>query len=78
MVYCDYRQHDENTVTYAYGGETSDISGLVRFDLDGKGFELVKEPEKSVVHTRSLMRLYGKYKSDFSKKNFGKKISYEC
>lgn len=78
MVYCNLKEHTKDSVTYAYGGETTDISGLIRFAIDGKSFEIIEEPKNSVVYLRSINRLYGKYRSDFSKLIFKEKISYEC
>ena len=78
MVYCKYNGNGNGIVTYMFGGETDDITGIVNFRVDGREFEVVKDPDKSEVSMRSLIRLYGKYKSDFSKGNFKDKLSYEC
>ena len=78
MVYCDYEKKTNSTVIYSYGGDTKDVTGLIEFKTDGSGYRVIKEPEKSTVYARSLIRLLGKYKSDFSKGEFREKISYEC
>ena len=77
MVYCNYKSHTESTVTYNYGGHPSDLTGVIVFNVDGSGFEVVKEPEADVVYTRSLRYLYNKYKADFSSRDFKSKISFE-
>ena len=78
MVYCNYKSHTDNHVVYVYGGETSDITGEIRFNIDGSSFDVIKEPENSTVSTRSLMRLFNKYKKSFSNREFKEKLSYEC
>ena len=78
MVYCNYKSHTDNYAVYAYGGEPSDITGEIRFNIDESSFEIIKEPENSIVYVRSLMRLFNKYKKNFSNKEFNEKLSYEC
>lgn len=77
MVYCNYKGHTENTVTYNYGGHPSDLTGEITFNTDGSGFEIVKEPEVEIVYLRSIRYLYNKYKADFLHQDFKAKISFE-
>lgn len=77
MVYGNYIYHTENIVVYSYGGHPSDLSGEIVFNIDGRGFEIVKEPEVEVVYLRSIRYLYSKYKADFLRREFKQKISFE-
>lgn len=77
MVYCDYISNTENSVTYAFGGLTRDITGVIKFNLPDGSFDIEKEPEKSHVSIRYLYSLFNKYRQDFLKGVFKPKISYE-
>lgn len=77
MVFCNYITDNKDTVTYAYGGHPSDITGEIVFAKDGSFFEIVKEPEREEVFVRSIKMLYSKYKNAFAKGTFEKKLSFE-
>ena len=50
MVYCNYKEHTTDTVTYLYGENIGDITGELIFHFgDAEGIEIVREPEKDVV-----------------------------
>ena len=78
MVYCKLKERIKDGAVYLYGGITDDLTGEIKFANDGKSFDVIKTPEKSEVYTRSLNRLFGKYKTDFEKGDFKEKLSYEC
>ena len=77
MVYCDYVSNTENSVTYSYGGLTSDITGIVIFYLDKDMLEIVKEPSASHVSLRYMYSLFNYNRADFHRGVFKPKISYE-
>ncbi len=77
MVYCDFKNKTDKSVVYAYGGRTDDITGEFAINLSDLSFEIVKEPENSVVYLRHLMSLFYKYQSDFSNGVFKPKIAYQ-
>ena len=78
MVYCKLKERIKDGALYLYGGETDDLTGEIKFANDGKSFDIIKEPQKSDVYLRSLNRLFGKYKAEFSQGKFEDKLSYEC
>ena len=78
MVYCNYVSHDEEIARYRYGGYVSDITGIVDFELNGKGFYVVKEPDRNIDYLPAvLMRLYPLAMKKFRKGLFPEKLSYE-
>ena len=77
MVYCNYVEKTDNTVTYDFGGIVEDISGRFVFDFVNNELNIIKEPdvEKAPIrHIHSLLRLHQK---QFVSGKFKKKISYE-
>lgn len=77
MVYCNYINNNNEVVRYAYGGEPTDITGIIEFNVDLEYFTIIKEPNESEVSLRSINRLIGKYRKDFSKRDYKEKIAYE-
>lgn len=77
MVYCNYIKNTENSVTYAYGGLTKDITGELVFHFKTDVIEIVKTPDMEDAPSRHIKRLYGAQKNNFSKGVFKDKISYE-
>lgn len=77
MVYCDYKEHTVDTVTYSYGGDVDDITGIIIFHFKDDMIEIAKEPDVEPAPIRHIKRLYGVQKDNFKKGIFKKKISYE-
>lgn len=77
MILCNYISGSSTAVTYNFGAIENDITGIIRFNLSDMSFDVLKEPDKYAVYARSIHRLIGKYKTAFSKGEFGKKISFE-
>ncbi len=77
MIYCDYISDTGDSVTYAFGGLVTDITGILTFNLSDGSFEIEKDPENSHVAIRYIIRLFFKYREDFLQGIFKPKISYE-
>ena len=79
MVYCNYKEHTRETVTYAYGENTGDITGVLKFHFgEEEGIEIVKKPEKYPVLIRQIHSLYGIHREEFKNGIFKEKIAYEA
>lgn len=79
MVYCEYKSHTDNTVTYAYGETIADITGELIFHFgEEEGIEIVSEPKKHKVITRQIHSLYGMHREEFKRGVFKEKIAYEA
>jgi len=79
MVYCNYKMHTDDTVTYAYGQTISDITGELVFHFgDNEGIEIIRKPEKHAVIGRQIHSLYGMHREEFKKGIFKEKIAYEA
>lgn len=78
MVYCNYKSHTEDTVTYAYGQTIGDITGELIFHFgEEEGIEIVHEPKVHGVIGRQIHSLYGKHREEFKQGIFKEKIAYE-
>ena len=77
LVYCDYKEHTEDSVTYAYGGDYEDITGILVFHFNDDLIEIAKEPNTEPAPMRHIKSLYGTQRENFKKGVFKKKISYE-
>ena len=77
MVYCDYKSNTADSVTYAYGGLTSDITGEVVFNFRDGSFDVEKEPTRSSVPIRHLVWMYQNHKNEFIQGIFRPKLSFE-
>ena len=55
MVYCNYKSHTDDTVTYAYGETIDDITGELIFPFGKEeGIEIVRKPERHGVIGRQI------------------------
>ena len=77
VVCCNHKEHNEKVAIYYYGNRSSDVTGIIAFDRDGGGFEIIKEPDDGEVHLRSINKVYSKYWKCFARGEFKEKISYE-
>lgn len=78
MVYCNYKSHTQDSVTYAYGQTIGDITGeVIFFFKEENGVEVVKKPEKHLVIMRQINSLYRRNRDEFKKGIFKEKIAYE-
>lgn len=79
MVYCNYKSHTDNTVTYTYGDTIDDITGELIFHFgEEEGIEIVREPDKYKVIMRQIHSLYGMHRKEFKQGVFKEKIAYEA
>lgn len=78
MVYCNYKSHTQDSVTYAYGQTIGDMTGEVIFFFQKEnGIEVVKKPEKHPVVMRQINSLYRRNRDEFKKGVFKEKLAYE-
>lgn len=77
MIYCKIKERKDSYAVYYVGRVVSDMTGEVIFYEDDRKPELLKQAEKYEVWNNLIMRLYGKYKGDFSKGIFKEKIAIE-
>lgn len=78
MVYCNYKSHTDDTVTYAYGETIDDITGELIFCFGEKeGIEIIRKPEKYPVRISQIRSVYGKHRKEFEQGIFKEKIAYE-
>lgn len=68
LVYCEYKENTADTVTYLYGGDYEDITGLVVFHFEEDVIEIAKEPDVEPAPMRHIKRLYG-IQREFQKGN---------
>ena len=74
MVYCNYKSHTDDTVTYAYGETIDDITGELIFHFGKEeGIEIVRKPER-----HGVIELYGMHRKEFKQGIFKEKIAYEA
>lgn len=79
MVYCNYKSHTDDTVTYAYGETIDDITGELIFHFGKEeGIEIVRKPERHGVIGRQIHSLYGMHRKEFKHGIFKEKIAYEA
>ncbi|HJC49133.1 MAG TPA: hypothetical protein H9754_00905 [Candidatus Anaerostipes avistercoris] len=78
MVYCNYKSHNKETATYAYGGTVDDITGELVFYFQKDAVEIIKEPLNGNAPMRHIMSLYGAHRKQFKSGCFKKKIAYEA
>ena len=78
MVYCNYKSHDKETATYAYGGSVDDITGELVFHFKEDAVEIIKEPFNGNAPMRHIMSLYGTHRKQFKSGCFKEKIAYEA
>ncbi len=79
MVYCNYKSHTNDTVTYAYGQTIGDITGELIFHFgEEEGIEIVHKPKVHAVIGRQIHSLYGMHRKEFKQGIFKEKIAYEA
>lgn len=79
MVYCNYKEHTPNTVTYFYGETIDDITGEIVFHFGEKeGIEIIRKPKTHAVVGRQIHSLYGMHRGEFKQGIFKEKIAYEA
>lgn len=79
MVYCNYKNHTNDTVTYAYGQTIDDITGELIFHFgEEEGIEIVRKPDKHQVIRRQIYSLYRMHRNEFKQGTFKEKIAYEA
>lgn len=77
MVYCNYQEHDQNSVVYLFGAYDSDITGKLRFSFHDDNIEILKKPIGEMAPIRHIERLYRREKGSFLSGRFKEKIAYE-
>lgn len=77
MVYCKLLSKDTNMVSYAIGALWNDLTGVIKIDSDGRGFEIVKQPKKEAVYPHFINKMLVKYLELFEKGEIPEKMSYE-
>ena len=77
MLYCRLLESDNKTVTYLYGGLPTDLTGIVVFNRDGSGFEIIKKPESTLARIPEIKKIYNVNKDNFRQGLFKEKLAYE-
>ncbi|MGO5338043.1 hypothetical protein ACTQZS_14800 [Bilifractor sp. LCP19S3_H10] len=78
MVYCDYIDHSDISVKYAFGQTIDDITGTLEYDFVNGTINIINQPKKYKVLTRQIESLFSKYRSDFANGTYRRKIAYEA
>ncbi|WP_194608772.1 hypothetical protein [Clostridium vitabionis] len=78
MVYCNLIEHNESTVTYAYGENISDITGEIVYDFKNNEINIITRPKKHPVLIRQAQSLFGGHRKEFLNGVFKEKIAYEA
>lgn len=79
MVYCNYKEHTQDTVTYFYGETVDDITGELVFHFGKEeGIEIIREPDIHAVIGRQIHSLYGMHRREFKQGIFKERIAYEA
>lgn len=77
MVYCNYKSHTANTVTYTYGGFASDLTGEFTASIPDGKITISKEPERSYASFRHIQKVVNRAMGDFKEGVYPEKLSYE-
>jgi len=77
MVHCNLISYDGNTITYAIGGYTDDLTGVLRVNPSEGTYELIKEPEKTKVYDRHISAMLRRAQPAFEAGEIKKRLSYE-
>lgn len=77
MIYCRLLSTNKSTISYSIGARISDITGKINVDADGKGYEIIKQPQKEEVHPHFINKMLWKYREKFGKGIVPEKMSYE-
>lgn len=79
MVYCNYKEHTKDTVTYFYGETIDDITGELVFHFGKEeGIEIVRKPDIHAVIGLQIHSLYRMHRREFKQGIFKEKIAYEA
>lgn len=78
MVYCDYIDHSDSLVRYAFGQTIDDITGTIEYDFSNGTIHIIQQPKKYKVLTRQIESLFGKYRNEFVNGTYRRKIAYEA
>ena len=77
MIYCRLQSKNDKYISYSIGARCSDITGEIRIDPDGKGYEIIKQPTKEQVYPHFIDRMLIRYINQFRKGAIPEKMSYE-
>lgn len=77
MVYCRLQSKTDKYISYSIGARYGDITGEVRIDPDGMGYEIIKQPVKENVYPHFIDRMLIRYTNQFQKGMIPEKMSYE-
>lgn len=77
MVYCRLLKKDDNKYIYSIGSVISDMTGEIKIDADGRGYEIVKQPQKEEVYPHFIDKMLVRYLDQFNKGIIPEKMSYE-
>lgn len=77
MIYCRLLSKNKKNISYSIGARSNDITGEIRIDSDGSGYEIIKQPEKEEVYPHFINKMLVKYGEMFKKGIIPEKMSYE-
>ena len=77
MVYCLLKESTGNCAIYTIGKRVDDMTGEIVFYKGEQEPELRKQADRFPVHVKDIVRLFAKYKADFSKGEFREKLAIE-
>lgn len=77
MVYCKLLSKGEKYISYSIGALYDDLTGEIRIDTDGAGYEIIKQPKNEDVHSLFISKMLIKYQPLFSRGEAPEKMSYE-
>lgn len=77
MVYCKFLKKYDNNISYAIGARSNDLTGEIKIDLDGRGYEIIKQPRVEEVYPLFIDKMLIKYLNVFKEGIIPKKMSYE-
>ena len=77
MVYCKLLSKNEKSITYSIGALCNDLTGEIEIDANGRGYEIIKQPQKEEVYPHFIDRMLVRYLNMFDKGTIPEKMSYE-
>ena len=77
MIYCRLLSKNKKIISYSIGAVISDITGEIKIDIDGKRYEIIKQPQKEEVYPLFINKMLWKYRGEFNKGIIPEKMSYE-
>ena len=79
MVYCKLISNDgKASATYAFGGNTNDMTGRITFFSNGQRPVIENEPKAGKVSMLWISKLCVKYRDALNSGDFKEKMAYEC